>query len=78
MAGGDRATAAILTLADVPAPAAGTEIVPVPALDGRWLTIEQADKRSRPATKKCLTGELRPSRSTAPAFAEIERCKARR
>lgn len=85
VAGDDKATAGILTLADVLAPAANTEIVPVPALDGRLLTVEQAGKRlklsSRLVYKKCLIGELRPikiDRTIYIPLTEIERYKARR
>jgi hypothetical protein len=85
VAGDDKATAAILTLADVLAPAAKTEIVPVPALDGRLLTVAQAGKRlnlrSRPVYKKCLTGELRPIKIDSTIhiipLTEIERFEAR-
>jgi hypothetical protein len=83
MAGDDKATAAILTLADVLAPAAKTEIVAVPASDGRLLTVEQAGKRlnlsSRLVYKKCLTGELRPikiDRTVYVPLTEIERYEA--
>ena len=64
VAGDDKATAAILTLADVLAPSPRTELVPSPTADSRLLSVEEAGKRlnlsSRLVYKKCLTGELRP------------------
>lgn len=80
VAGDDKTTAAILTLADVLAPAVKTEIATVPAPDRRLLTVEQAGKRlnlsSRLVYKKCLTGELRPikiDRTIYIPLTEIER-----
>ena len=58
VAGDDKITAAILTLADVLAPSPRTEIVHSPAADGRLLLIEEAGKRlnlsSRQVYKKVL------------------------
>jgi excisionase family DNA binding protein len=84
VAGDDKATAAILTLADVLAPSPGTEIVPSPAADGRLLSVDEAGKRlnlsSRLVYKKCLTGELRPvqiGRRIYIPVVEVERYEAR-
>ena len=80
VAGHDKTTAAILTLADVLAPSPRTAIVPRPAADGRLLSVEQAGERlnlsSRLVYKKCLGGELRPvklDRRIYIPLAEIER-----
>jgi len=80
VAGDDKATAAILTLADVLAPSPRTEIVSAPAVDSRLLSVEEAGKRlnlsSRLVYKKCLTGELRPvkiDRRIYIPLSEIER-----
>jgi hypothetical protein len=84
VAGDDKATAAILTLADVLAPSARTEILPSPTADSRLLSVEEAGKRlnlsSRLVYKKCLTGELRPvqiDRRIYIPVVEIERYEAR-
>ena len=84
VAGDDKATAAILTLADVLAPSTRTELVPSPAADGRLLSVEEAGKRlnlsSRLVYKKCLTGELRPvqiGRRIYIPVVEVERYEAR-
>jgi len=83
MTGGDKPTAAILTLADALTPMPRTEIVPAPAVDGRLLSVEEAGKRlslsSRLVYKKCLTGELRPvkiDRRIYIPLSEIERYEA--
>ena len=83
VAGDDKATAAILTLADVLAPSTRTELVPSPAADGRLLSVEEAGKRlnlsSRLVYKKCLTGELRPVQMDRRIYipvVEIERYEA--
>jgi hypothetical protein len=83
VAGDDKATAAILTLADVLAPSSRTEIVPSPAADSRLLSVEEAGRRlnlsSRLVYKKCLTGELRPvqiDRRIYIPVVEIERYDA--
>jgi hypothetical protein len=80
VAGDDKPTAGILTLADVLAPTPRTEIVPAPVVDSRLLTVEEAGKRfglsSRLVYKKCLTGELRPvkiDRRIYIPLVEIER-----
>jgi hypothetical protein len=83
VAGDEKATAAILTLADVLAPSARTELVPSPAADSRLLSVEEAGRRlnlsSRLVYKKCLTGELRPvqiDRRIYIPVVEIERYEA--
>ena len=83
VAGDDKPTAAILTLADLLAPVARTEIVPSPAADGRLLSVEEAGKRlnlsSRLVYRKCLAGQLRPvqiDRRIYIPVAEIERYEA--
>jgi hypothetical protein len=72
VAGDDRATAVILTLADMLVPAAKTEIVFMPALDGRLLTVEQAGKRRTSAagwcTRSASPANCGPSRSTASSI----------
>ncbi len=80
VAGHDKTTAAILTLADVLAPSPRTAIVPRPAADGRLLSVEQAGERlnlsSRLVYKMCLGGELRPVKLDHRIYipvAEIER-----
>ena len=83
VAGDDKTTAAILTLADVLTPPSRTEIVLTPATDGRLLTVEESGKRlnlsSRLIYKKCLTSELRPvqiGRRIYIPVVEIERYEA--
>jgi len=84
LAGDDKPTAAILTLADVLAPVPRTKIVRIPALESCLLTVERAGKRlnlsSRLVYKKCLAGDLRLikiDRTIYTPLNEIERYKAR-
>ena len=83
VAGNDKPTAAILTLADVLAPGSGTEMALVD--ERRFLTVEETGKRlnlaSRLVYQKCLVGELRPvkvGRTIYIPAAEIERYEAGR
>jgi hypothetical protein len=83
VAGDDKPTAAILTLADVLAPSPRTEIVPAPVVGNRLFSVEEAGKRlnlsSRLVYKKCLTSELRPvkiDRRIYIPLTEIERYEA--
>jgi hypothetical protein len=83
VAGDDKITAAILTLADMLTPSTRTELVPSPAADSRLLSVEEAGRRlnlsSRLVYKKCLTGELRPVQIDCRIYipvVEIERYEA--